>query len=222
MDSQQEPIVDEAIRKILIRSNELDQAIDELLSTARFEDDDRTIAGFLLCGISREHAFAIRILVGNDLPTAATALVRLQYEVLVRAAWMAFAAPHEQVPDLDEELTPELEARLANKTPSVAKMLADIVDAGHHRASDEMSRFKEVNWKILNSVVHGGIRPLLIHRNGCSLSDQLNIVQTSNALSTMSAMLLAILSEDDDIIRSVSKIQRPFHDCLPTLLDQVK
>lgn len=212
--------MDDVIKRMLIRSDELDQDIDEQLSKARFEECDRMTAALLLCSISREHALAIRVLVGNGLPTAATALVRLQYEVLVRATWVALAAPDEHVPDLSKELTPDSEARASNNAPSIAKMLADIVAAGHHRAGDEMSRFKQVNLKILNSVVHGGIRPLLIHRNGCSIPDALNIIQTSNGLSTMSAMLLAILSEDDDIMRTISKIQRPFHDCLPTLLEQ--
>lgn len=211
--------MDEAIRKILIRSTELDQAIDELLSAATFDADDRSIAGFLLCGISREHAFATRILVGNELPTSATALVRLQYESLVRAAWMLIAATDDQVPDLDNVVSAESEALLSTKTPSMAKMIAAIKESGHIRMGDELAHFKLVNWHILNSIVHGGIRPLLLHLNGCSLNDTLNIVQTSNSLSTMSGMLLALLSANEDVMRCMSRIQYSFQDCLPTILE---
>jgi len=211
--------MDEAIRTILIRSNELDTAIDDLLAKASFPFDDRSEVSSLLCNISREHAFAVRILVGNDLPTAATALVRLQYESFVRAAWILFAASIDQVPDLSKFVSAEAEALTARDTPSIAKMIQAISDSGHAKASDELARFKQVNWAILNSVVHGGIRPLLLHRHGCSIPDALNIVQSSNALSTMTAMFLAILSEDRDVMLSMSAILRPFQDCLPPTLE---
>lgn len=211
--------MDDAVRKLLIRSNELDAAIDEKLALANFDSDDRTTAVSLLSGISREHAFAIRVLIGNEMFTAASALVRLQYESSVRAAWTLFAAPDDKILDLSKTVSAESEALIASQSPSIAKMLSAIADAGFVKAADEMTRFKQVNWTILNSIVHGGIRPLLLHRNGCSIDDVLNIVQTSNGLSTMTAMVLAIMSEDDDVMRSLSAIQRPFQDCLPTLIE---
>lgn len=211
--------MDEAIRTILIRSNEMDACIEDELAGATFPSDDRAEVSLLMCNISHEHSYAIRILVGNDLPTAATALVRLQYESLVRAMWILFAAPDDQIPDLNKIISAEIEALIARDTPSIAKMIQAISEAGHVKASDELARFKQVNWFILNSIVHGGIRPLLLHRHGCSLADALNIVQSSNALSTMTAMFLAIMSEDKEIMQSMSAIQRPFQDCLPPLLE---
>lgn len=199
------------LKKLLSRSDELELAILNLLEPATYDDDARSEASYFMCSVAHEHWCGVRTLIASDLMTSAIGLMRLQYEALVRATWLHFAADEDSIPDLKAGLPQEREI-------SVGKMLLGIKEKGPNGAYEMMSSFKDVNWKILNSVVHAGLRPLQLHSYSYSDAEVLNIVQTSNGLATMTAMMLAIVSGDSDVISSAQKVQRPFQDCLPEFI----
>ena len=79
-------------------------------------------------------------------------------------------------------------------------------------------RFKDVSWHAMNSFVYGGIHSLRRQTEGFPVPLALQILCSSNGLSTMTAMTLAILTGDEAITKPMSQIQREFADCLPELV----
>lgn len=81
-----------------------------------------------------------------------------------------------------------------------------------------LKEFRDIQWKALNSYVHGGVHAL--QRHGAGYPEQLmkDIIKSSNGLLTMTAMMSAILTGNDHIVKDITKIQRRHEGCLPVLL----
>ena len=76
--------------------------------------------------LTLEHSGSMRAAFAVNAPNSAAALLRLQYEALLRAAWLLCAASADQVAKLSRAL--DAEAELASKNaPANSDMLAAIV-----------------------------------------------------------------------------------------------
>ena len=69
------------------------------------------MASKVMCSIAFEHAESAKILISAGNLTSATGLVRLQYEALVRAMWLLYAASDTAVSKLTSDLTQETATR---------------------------------------------------------------------------------------------------------------
>src|SRR2546423_246091 len=76
----------------------------------------------MACLLSLEHAFVVRSAFGSGAPNSGAAMLRLQYEALLRAAWALFAASETQVDKLSRVLDIEAE-QAAKNSPGAAEML---------------------------------------------------------------------------------------------------
>lgn len=210
-----------ALEKMLQRSESLHEHLHQLLQDAEFDDSLHGVATFGMCMVAMEHANALRALLALSLPTSAASLIRLQFEALTRAMWLLYVASDESVAKLLAPLTTESE-QAAKNLPSVSAMIEQIgkrVGDGVPPAAHQMlASFKDVSWNALNSFVHGGIHPLRRSVDGFPLDLALLLLQTSNGLSTMTGMTLSLLTGDEAIAKSMSKIQVEFADCLPELI----
>ena len=65
-----------------------DALLDEDGSYLVYDDTDRVNASWAAAMVSMEHWSALRMLLCTDHPVSGTALLRLQYEALVRSAWL--------------------------------------------------------------------------------------------------------------------------------------
>lgn len=215
------PTESQPLEKMLDRSNDLHEHLMVLLENAEFDGSDRGIAALGLCHLAIEHSTALRILLASGLPTAATSLMRLQFEALTRAAWVMFAASELQLGKLDAPLTLESQ-QAAKNLPSVTGMIEDlgkvsgILSASAAHAM--LVQFKQECGHALNSFVHGGIHPLRRCTEGFPLPLALSILRNSNGLLTMTGMTLATLTGDAAIAKKMSQIQYEFAECLPHLL----
>jgi len=205
---------------MLHRSDDLHEAL------LRHVDDtpsDRSLRGeatFGMCAVSLQHAVSLRILVTSGCHTSAIGLMRLQFESLTRALWLLYVASDAAIAKLTAPLTPGNE-QAAKNLPSVSEMVEQIrKEVGTKvppRAYQMIGRFKEVSWDSLNSFVHGGIHPLHRHAEGYPPQLILDVLRNSNGLSTMAGMTLAILTGNENIARSMGRVQPAFEDCLPEL-----
>ncbi len=206
---------------ILSRSDELHETVLARLDEAAFDLSPRGQSSLGMCSVSLEHWLSLRILISSGCPTSAVSLMRLQFEALTRAMWLLYAANESEIAKLTAELTMDSE-QAAKNLPAVNAMIDDIgkrVGSSAPAAAHQMlAHFKDVQLKALNSFVHGGIHSLRRHSDGFPLPLILQIVRSSNGLSTMTAMTLAILSADVPIAKTMSRIQRDFADCLPPLV----
>src|SRR5262245_4796956 len=75
--------------------------------------------------LSLDHTCVLRSAFVQAAPNSAASLLRLQFETLVRAAWLLYAATPEQIAKLDVTLDSDSQ-RLAEKLPRLHEMLAAV------------------------------------------------------------------------------------------------
>ena len=199
---------------LLTRSADLEVELLGLLDAAYPDTDQRISSARTMCCVTFEHGQSAKALVAIGNFTSANGLVRLQYEALVRAIWLTYAASNEWVVKLGAELTAE-NAQRADKLPLLKEMLDALEGKGPDVPMSMLKEFKEYSWKPLSSFVHGGIHAM--HRHGKGYPMQLldQAVRASNGLAVMAAMLWIVLSKNPMLEGVIPTIQREFADCLP-------
>jgi hypothetical protein len=166
------------------------------------------------CTLSAEHALVLRSAFAQAAPNAGASLLRLQYEALLRAAWLLYAATPAQVDKLTKVL--ELEAEQAAKNlPGYLAMLEAIVAHAPRGLSASLAEFSHYSRHALNSFVHGGIHPLRRSKDGFPVQLAHRIVLMSNGLQHIAYLLLAELTGSRRRLDRVMSLSHTFHDCLP-------
>jgi hypothetical protein len=206
--------------KTLRRSVELDEAAWAILSPEAYElydDSEKIAAACSACEVSVEHGRALRLLISGGFGATAASVMRMQFEALVRAMWLFYAASDAAVAKVQAPLGLESE-KAAGSLPMLAAMIKELDGKAPQPAVEMVNQFKTTMMGALNSFVHGGIHPLQRHRNGFPevLAEQ--VLRNSNGLFTMAAMMLAIFTGDERVIAPMRTIQRDFAECLPELL----
>lgn len=202
------------INSLLLRSVELESKLLEFLALAPFDDSDRVMASRVMCSIAFEHAESTKMLISAGNLTSASGLVRLQYEALVRAMWLLYAASDAAVSKLTSELTQEAADR-ANNLPMLSEMLEKLRDRAPQEPVNMLLEFKDYSWRPLSSFIHGGIHAINRHSKGYPLPLLMQVVRISNGVSVMVGMLLIILHGGGAQHGKIPQIQREFADCLP-------
>lgn len=208
------------INRLLSRSADLESKLLEFLSLPPFDDSERIMASRVMCSIAFEHAESAKMLISAGNLTSATGLVRLQYEALVRAMWLLYAASDTAVSKLTSELTQETADR-ANRLPMLSEMLQKLQGKAPQEPLDMLLEFKEYSWKPLSSFIHGGIHAIHRHSKGYPLPLLEQMVRISNGVSVMVGILLVILHGGGEQRGKMPRIQREFADCLPDTRSQI-
>src|SRR5690606_26522142 len=199
------------INNLLLRSAELESRLTAFLALAPFDNSQRIATSRTMCGIAFEHAESAKLLISAGNLTSATGLVRLQYEALVRAMWLLYAASDADVSKLARELTPE-SAKRANKLAMLSEMIAQLHGKAPAEPLNMLLEFKEYSWKPLSSFIHGGIHAIHRHSKGYPLSLLEQMVRISNGVSVMVGMLLVILHGSGGQSAKMLQIQLEFAD----------
>lgn len=111
------------------------------------------------CDLCVEHARTLRAAFAVGSPNSGSALLRLQYEALLRAAWLMFAATPPQIDRLAKAL--DLEAEQAAKNlPGYLEMLNAIGKVAPTGLAAPLAEFNQYSRHALNSFVHSGIHAL--------------------------------------------------------------
>ena len=169
-----------------------------------------------MCGVSFEHAESVRILIATGNFTSSLGVLRMQYEALVKALWIRYAASESSVAKLASELSHEA-VRKADKVPLLNEMFEELEGKAPEQAIGPLLEFKEYSWKPLSSYIHGGLHAIDRHSKGYPAPLLTQAARSSNGLLTMTGMMLVILSGDTRLSGKMSSIQRSFADCLPNL-----
>lgn len=169
-----------------------------------------------------EHAHTIRASFRIGAPNSALALLRIQSEALIRAAWLTYAASPQEVDTLDQSLSHEAE-RAANKLPSYTAMLKEVEKSAPHGLVKTLSDFYQNTRHPLNSFVHAGLHPLARMRgDGIPESLMVSGLQYSNALLHMSYRLVTSLGgHPQEKMDEVTRLWSSFADCFPVTKDTV-
>lgn len=200
-------------------------AVDRSLALEALVDavwDERGVPGSLtavaatrLCTLALDHGRSLRMLL-LQVPPSAIALLRPQFEALVRAVWARHAARESDLTRLLAPLTIESQ-QAAKKLPGVAEMLAGIEATGPKGAAALLGRARTRLWDGLNSYVHGGIHPL--HRGDAGYPYQLltDLLKSCNSFTILTLIVLAEITEDAKIAAVMAALHEEFHDVLPEL-----
>lgn len=203
---------------LLAKSEELYGDIEEALSTfALYEPDKRELATVALCQVAFEHGVAMRGLIANGLATSGVALLRVQFEALVRAVWLLHVATDAQVDRLTAPLTPEGEQGAKN-LPSVLRMIEGVEKSGPRGSGQMLRRFHDRLSNGLNSFVHAGIHA--IHRQLAPYPSPLlcDVVKNSNAVAMLTVIVMCELAEDSEaLVARYRGLYERHSESLPTL-----
>jgi hypothetical protein len=164
--------------------------------------------------IAQEHALALRELTQLRLLTSALAMLRLQYEAVVRELWVLYIASDIEVNKLIAPLTHENEQIASNGLPSYADMMKAIENGGPAGLYGHLIGFKENSWRALNSYVHGGIHAVSRKRSGYPVDLLIGNIKQSNNLRHMSAIGLAEIYKDSKLSLSVAMLYKKYADCM--------
>lgn len=164
--------------------------------------------------IAIEHAGALRAASQVGAMNSAAGLLRLQYEAVLRAAWLLFAAGPSQVEKLTKTLDLEAE-QSAKNMPGYMDMLTAIEKFAPAGLAAPLAEFNRYSRHALNSFVHAGIHPLTRVRSG--FPDELaeKLLRFSTGLLHFSYRLLAALTGSQERMNRVTRSYAAFEDCLP-------
>lgn len=166
------------------------------------------------CQISIEHAVVLRTAFATLAPNSGAAVLRLQYEALLRAAWLLFSATPSHVERLSRTL--DLEAEQAAKNlPGYLEMLKAVSDKAPPGLLAPLAEFNQYSRHALNSFVHSGIHPLRRARDGFPAEMAATLVRFSNGLAHIAYRMLATLSGSQRRMDRVTHLYVHFKDCVP-------
>jgi hypothetical protein len=165
--------------------------------------------------LSLEHASVLRSAFLLTAPNSAAALLRLQFETLVRAAWLRYSAAPEQVDKLEVALDNDSQ-KLAETLPRLFEMLAAVERDAPRGLSMPLMEFNQCHRQPLNSFVHGGMHPLRRRQSGFPIELAIQLITMSNALLHLAYRMLADLGGGSRMT-DVTNVYRQFSECLPTI-----
>lgn len=197
------------------RSLELEARIYAAWEALDVGDEAKVMAPAGLCALALDHGRGLRALL-REVPPSSIALLRPQYESLVRAVWARHAATESDLGRLLAPLTVESQ-QAAKKLPGVPEMLASLEKSGPRGSAALLGRARARLWDGLNSFIHGGIHPFRRGQDGYPAPLLMDVLKNANAMSMMTLFVLAEIIEDAEVLDLVVGLHEKFEDVLPTL-----
>ncbi|GAA4400234.1 DUF6988 family protein [Quisquiliibacterium transsilvanicum] len=210
----------EDLPHLLNRSAAFAAHLGNLVAEIRFiNPSPRTAACAAAADLSMEHAHAVRTLVSARTGNSACALLRTQYEALVRSGWAMYAATDGQVEKLNLPISHESQ-QAAKNLPGAQEML----EALKKKMAAEpalaglvvpLTQIHEVSWRPLNSFVHGGLHPLQRTNGGFPVQLAKDVLRNSNGMLHMAHRMLARLGASLEVVAAVEHCYVGYEDCVP-------
>lgn len=213
-----------SIARLLERSSEFEEALlaefpnGGLLLAGQEQRNEIAAAAAL---IAIEHAGALRVAAEIGAFNSAAGLLRLQFEAVLRAAWLLFAAGPGQVEKFTKTL--DVEAEQGAKTvPGYLDMLAAVEKSAPVGLAAPLTEFNRYSRHALNSFVHAGIHPLSRARSGFPVVLAETLLKFSAGLLHFAYRLLAALTGSQERMSRVTRVYAAFQDCLPMAPGETK
>jgi hypothetical protein len=207
---------------VLARSHEFAEHLTaEIETAATVVGGERAEAASAAAELAFEHGHALRVLFQAETPNSATSLLRHQYEALLRAAWLLYAASEAQITKVSAPLTRET-AAAAKNIPGALEMLAalekKLESAPQLRGLvAPLREMRDEGWAPMNAFVHGGFHALSRSGDGFPRKLAVDVVKLSNGLLHLTGRLLAVLTGSVQVISRVDDAFKGFEDVLPTI-----
>lgn len=204
--------------QLLLRSADYEHFVYGLLSHPESHPSKRTEGARILCAVSMEHAQSIKILMHSHAFTSALGLLRLQYESLVRAHWLIFAASDNMVDKLLAELNSD-SAQAGNSIPMVGEMMKSMEGKAPPNALQPLLEFKDNSYKPLSSYIHGGIHAISRKSKGYPIPLLENVLKNSNQLCGVTCYFWSQMTKNPLLIAQSMHSFKKYQDCFNYLPD---
>lgn len=186
----------------------------------------RETASLTLADISSEHGHAVHTLAKEGCYISASSLLRLQFESLLKAQWIYWLAKDNTVERLYKPLTQQYATQAERHIPTINIILEELdcaVEGGivPEKAVKMMKEFKELTLKPSNSYVHSGMHAFSRKKDGFPEPLVIQILQNSNGLEALNAMLLATITNSSEIMQNVLSLQYLYIDSLPMHIPEI-
>lgn len=200
----------------LARTAQLHEAVGEHCLGLQIPGRPRIVLSYKACRLSLQLAAgALRLAQENNV-SAAMALIRPQFECLVRGMWLMYVASDDWIEKLSRPLTAD-SAKKGSGAPMLSKMLDALGKATEPRLQfmvQQLQSFHENGKVVLNSFVHGGMVPLARADGGYSESMVLVAIQNSSGALILACQLLTALTGKPENMGPVHRMFDEFEDCL--------
>lgn len=167
-----------------------------------------------LLNISIEHSGSLKFLFNNGMSISALAIFRCQFESLVRAFWIGYAANDQQVELFNKELSLE-NVEKSEKLPMLSKMLDELekINSPAHGVVLQLQEFKNYSWKALNSYTHAGMHATSRSKNGFPVILAESSIRQSNNLLLIALQMLIIFSHSPEQQKIVHILNKKYKAC---------
>lgn len=166
--------------------------------------------------LTLEHGQAIRDLIASGLQNSAFALLRVQHEALLRAAWVLFAASESAIKALGAPHTPAT-LKQANSLPLAHALLEDIEKSDAPEALKRALReFRDYSWAGVNSYAQAGLLPLGRVGTGHLEAQLVQAIQVSNAHTYSAHMIVAMIIDPAQGTTHINVIAVSYPGCMLT------
>lgn len=197
------------------RAEELLSHLADVVDLPPYDESGRLQVSRTLAITSLHFAASVRHLCESHLALGAAAVLRSQFEALLRGIWAFHRASEGQVEKLSSHLS--VESQQATKNfPQAAEMLGEIDKVPQLESLlISLHEFKDSSWLPLNSFVHSGIHAVHWTRfePPKALLDQMFC--SSNGLAVLACQHLAILTGQPGLQSKVISACAAYSDCLP-------
>jgi hypothetical protein len=198
--------------QLLSHSADYENFVYGLLAHPEANPSKRTEGARILCAVSMEHAQSIKILMHSHAFTSALGLLRLQYESLVRAHWLIFAASDNMVDKLLAELNSD-SAQAGNSIPMVGEMMKSMEGKAPPNALHPLLEFKDNSYKPLSSYIHGGIHAISRKSKGYPIPLLENVLKNSNQLCGITGYFWAQMTQNPLVTAHAMHSFKKYQDC---------
>jgi hypothetical protein len=202
------------IEVVLHRTLAFEEALLAPIDRVPFENTARTKLSFFFLGLAHEHWMSLRTLMASGLNHSAIALMRPQFEAVLKAFWVSHVAT-EAWSAAYGVVRQHKGAIIEPDMPRVFEMLNELKDTCHPKALGQLKGFKDVSWKALNSYIHGGVHALSNLTSDMPAAFLRQVLVNANGIAGLGATLAATLINDPARIHAVIGAQFAFLDCLP-------
>nr|MCU0974119.1 hypothetical protein [Burkholderiales bacterium] len=215
------PMSDDAappeLARVLETSVRFYAAIDDILGDKRDIGTHRDLLTQGTIATAFEHGVSIVLLVEANQLASASVLLRAQFEALVRALWLHFAADDAWIESYFTKLQADPGKDPGNPL-SMDKMLQHLAVKAPRGIASKLQTLKDAVWGPLNSYVHAGIHSVVHQHAGVPDEFAPATVRNSNGLTGMAALLAAELSGDSQQMMRILQAQSAHLDCLPPVI----
>lgn len=206
-------MADTQINAVLEKSQALEDKILSRFTPYRASNSKDKITQ-ILCDISFQHAKSIRALYGSELDNTATAILRIQFESVVKLMWLHFSAPDSFIESYAGNISVDHPPK---DFPTVTEMIGKIKNCGIKGPGETLEEFKEVSWKGMNIHIHNGYLAFSRHVNSYPEELIILIISNSNALNILTAMVLGRINQSQADVSFVNQLQLDFREVTPEL-----